>query len=118
MDTGGTGKGVAEILMGVREYLENRGGGIFTAADIVRDSLRYGSALVCAGIRPSVGTGRPGRKRRTRRAAMKMICRRRRTARRTERIPARMRMKDPPGRTQMRRMRRTAAETAPPLPLA
>lgn len=48
MDTGGTGKGVAEILMGVREYLENRSGGSFTAADIVRDSLRYGSALVCA----------------------------------------------------------------------
>lgn len=58
MDTGGTGKGVAEILMGVREYLENRGGGIFTAADIVRDSLRYGSALVCAlEYAPSVQDG-------------------------------------------------------------
>ena len=58
MDTGGTGKGVAEILMGVREYLEKRGGGIFTAADIVRDSLRYGSALVCAlEYAPSVQDG-------------------------------------------------------------
>lgn len=58
MDTGGTGKGVAEILMGVREYLEKRGGGIFTAADIVRDSLRYGSALACAlEYAPSVQDG-------------------------------------------------------------
>ena len=58
MDTGGTGKGVAEILMGVREYLEKRGGGMFTAADIVRDSLRYGSALACAlEYAPSVQDG-------------------------------------------------------------
>lgn len=56
MGTGDEGKGISEILMGVREYLENRSAGtLFTAADIERSSLRYGSALACAlELSPSI----------------------------------------------------------------
>ena len=48
MDSGDSQHGVSEILKGVTEYLETRGGShIFKAAQITRDSLRHGSALCC-----------------------------------------------------------------------
>ncbi len=41
--------GVSEIMMGALERLKSRGGGtVFSAADVMRDSLRSGSALICA----------------------------------------------------------------------
>ncbi|MBQ3211614.1 MAG: hypothetical protein IJB09_08980 [Oscillospiraceae bacterium] len=49
MGSGDSQHGVSEILKGVTEYLETRGGShIFKAAQISRDSLRHGSALCCA----------------------------------------------------------------------
>ena len=48
MESGDSQHGVSEILKGVTEYLETRGGShIFKAAQISRDSLRHGSALCC-----------------------------------------------------------------------
>jgi len=48
MSSGDSRHGVSEILKGVTEYLETRGGShIFKAAQISRDSLRHGSALCC-----------------------------------------------------------------------
>jgi len=48
MVSGDSQHGVSEILKGVTEYLETRGGShIFKAAQITRDSLRHGSALCC-----------------------------------------------------------------------
>lgn len=41
--------GISEILRGVREYYDTRGrGSVYTVADLTRDTLRHGSALVCA----------------------------------------------------------------------
>lgn len=41
--------GISEILSGVREYYNTRArDGVFTVADLTRDTLRHGSALVCA----------------------------------------------------------------------
>lgn len=41
--------GISEVLRGVREYCETRSpGSVYTVADITRDTLRHGSALVCA----------------------------------------------------------------------
>ncbi len=41
--------GISEILRGVREYYNTRArDGVFTVADLTRDTLRHGSALVCA----------------------------------------------------------------------
>ncbi len=41
--------GISEVLRGVREYSETRSpGSVYTVADITRDTLRHGSALVCA----------------------------------------------------------------------
>lgn len=49
MESGDSRHGVSEILKGVTEYLETRGGShIFKASQISRDSLRHGSALCCA----------------------------------------------------------------------
>lgn len=48
MNSGDSQHGVAEILQGVSEYLETRGGShIFKASQLVRSNLRYGSALAC-----------------------------------------------------------------------
>lgn len=48
MSSGDSRHGVSEILKGVTEYLETRGGShIFKAAQISRDSLCHGSALCC-----------------------------------------------------------------------
>lgn len=48
LNTGDGQHGVAEILQGVTEYLQYRGSShVFKAADIVRSSLRHGSALCC-----------------------------------------------------------------------
>lgn len=48
LNTGDGEHGVAEILQGVTEYLQYRGSShVFKAADIVRSSLRHGSALCC-----------------------------------------------------------------------
>ena len=48
LNTGDGHHGVAEILQGVTEYLQYRGSShVFKAADIVRSSLRHGSALCC-----------------------------------------------------------------------
>lgn len=49
MDSGDSQHGVSEILKGVAEYLETRGGShVSNASQISRDSLRHGSALCCA----------------------------------------------------------------------
>lgn len=48
LNTGDGQHGVAEILQGVTEYLQYRGSShVFKAADIIRSSLRHGSALCC-----------------------------------------------------------------------
>ena len=48
MESGDSQHGVSEILKGVTEYLETRGGShIFKASQITRDSLRHGSAMCC-----------------------------------------------------------------------
>lgn len=48
LNTGDVQHGVSEILQGVTEYLQYRGSShVFKAADIVRSSLRHGSALCC-----------------------------------------------------------------------
>ena len=48
LNTGDGQHGVSEILQGVTEYLQYRGSShVFKAADIVRSSLRHGSALCC-----------------------------------------------------------------------
>lgn len=48
LSTGDGQHGVSEILQGVTEYLQYRGSShVFKAADIVRSSLRHGSALCC-----------------------------------------------------------------------
>ncbi|MGI5977732.1 MAG: Ger(x)C family spore germination C-terminal domain-containing protein [Candidatus Limivicinus sp.] len=48
MKSGDEVSGISDILQGLRICLENRGGIIYSASDIVRSSLRNGSALVCA----------------------------------------------------------------------
>lgn len=41
--------GISELLRGVREYYDVRGdGSVYTLSDFTRDTLRHGSALVCA----------------------------------------------------------------------
>ena len=49
MNAGGTGKGIAEVMDSVEVSAERRGdSSIFTAADVMRDLDRCGSALICA----------------------------------------------------------------------
>lgn len=58
--------GVSEILQGVTEYLQYRGAShVFKASDIVRSSLRHGSALCCVleytdSTEPPVGKAQSG----------------------------------------------------------
>lgn len=48
METGDSHHGVSEILQGVAEYLETRGGShIYKASELVRSNLRHGSSLAC-----------------------------------------------------------------------
>lgn len=46
--TGDDKNGIAEILSGVREYLDDRGAAAYTVSDLARETLRHGSALVGA----------------------------------------------------------------------
>ena len=49
LNTGGSGKSIAEIMDSVEVSAERRGdSSIFTAADVMRDLDRCGSALICA----------------------------------------------------------------------
>lgn len=44
--TGDDDNGIAEILSGVREYLDDRGATAYSVSDLARETLRHGSALV------------------------------------------------------------------------
>ena len=44
--TGDDDNGIAEILSGVREYLDDRGATAYSVSDLARETLRRGSALV------------------------------------------------------------------------
>lgn len=46
--TGDDDNGIAEILSGVREYLDDRGTTAYSVSDLARETLRHGSALVGA----------------------------------------------------------------------
>lgn len=46
--TGDDENGIAEILSGVREYLDDRGATAYSVSDLARETLRHGSALVAA----------------------------------------------------------------------
>lgn len=49
LEVGDETAGISEILRGVSEFYDTRGGGnVYTLSDFTRDTLRHGSALVCA----------------------------------------------------------------------
>lgn len=49
LEVGDETAGIIEILRGVSEFYDTRGGGnVYTLSDFTRDTLRHGSALVCA----------------------------------------------------------------------
>lgn len=49
LEVGDDTAGISEILRGVSEFYDTRGGGsVYTLSDFTRDTLRHGSALVCA----------------------------------------------------------------------